>query len=306
MKRASALSQVSTSIVFIVGPPLAVPVLFGLGPALGLALNAFSFVASFSLILLMPIRSPGPRSTAETAGFFREFAVGARFVTKHRAVSTVFISTALLGLAVGMIDPLQVFFVTANLHVPARLYGFLSAAIDTGNLVGCITIAMLVTRLMPARLYCASILATGLLMLIYARSRNVAFAFAMLILIGPVRAGFQTSTMPLIMQFTPQDVVGRVFALFGPVVILAILVSRLLGGVLASTTFHDFHARIASVTPRQYGCVLSYVLNPPATAACRLAWQRSQPFSVLPVGAWMNFHSRDWLSPHKSTGGPAG
>jgi MFS transporter len=57
--RAASLSQLSVYLGLVLGPPLAAPLLFGLGPAWGLAVNAASFVVSSIAMRAIAARAPG-------------------------------------------------------------------------------------------------------------------------------------------------------------------------------------------------------------------------------------------------------
>src|SRR5690348_3954498 len=75
---ASGMLQATSSTAFIIGPPLAAPVLFALGMPWALVLDALSFVISFAAIRSLRPPATGERPSPRS-GFRTEFRAGLRF-----------------------------------------------------------------------------------------------------------------------------------------------------------------------------------------------------------------------------------
>jgi MFS family permease len=247
--RASGLGQVTMSLAAVIGPPLAGPLLFSVGVQWALLANALSFVASFAAIALVHA-PPAARSVAlgEKGNAWRELVDGIRFYAGNRVLMTLLIAVSLAMLGAGALNALDIFFVTGNLHTSASLYGYLSAAFGLGSVAGAILASVYAQRIGPARLFWIALLLTGIGILVYARLTSFWPAVALLCVVGMPVAGLNVAVMPLVLQSTPRDFIGRVTSVLQPAVSLASLTSIVLAGILVSTVLQDFHLHVAGIT----------------------------------------------------------
>jgi Na+/melibiose symporter-like transporter len=72
----------------------------------------------------------------EGGGSWREFVEGLRFYFTHQPLLTILIAACVVMLGAGIINMLDVFFVTRNLQAPADLYGLLGMAFGAGSIIG--------------------------------------------------------------------------------------------------------------------------------------------------------------------------
>lgn len=247
--RASALEQATTGLALIVGPPLATPLFFGLGVQWALVANALSFMVSF--VAVRAVRSPrAARSVApgQRGSVLREFASGLHLVINDRVLRTIMVSVVIVMLGAGALNALGVFFVTENLHASATLYGFLSTAAGTGAVVGAVLSVIYANRIGVDRLFWLSLLALGVLVIVFARQTEFAPTLVVLFLFGMPLAGVNVAVDPLLLRVTPRQFVGRVAALVVPAINLASVLSTTVAGVLDSTVLHDFHATVLNVS----------------------------------------------------------
>jgi hypothetical protein len=75
-----------------------------------------------------------------------------------------------------------------------------------------------------------SLVAEGVVILVYARMTSFLLALGMMLLLS--------------LQSTPQELLGRVRSVGTPVMTVALMLSSTLAGSLASTVFHRFHAML--------------------------------------------------------------
>jgi MFS family permease len=239
--RASSLTQASSSLATIVGPPIAAALYFALGAGPALILNALSFAGSWLAIRavrLSPVAAPAERA----GGFRREFAEGLRYFTGNRVLTTVLVTAVVVMLGGGALNALDIFFLIQNLHAPIHLFGLFGMAMGAGVLVGAVVAGAAATRLGLARTFWLSAIAVGLLILIYARLTSVAPAIALLFVMGLPQAAVNVAVGPLVLNATPPALIGRVVAVLQPLVSLAAMVSLALAGWLASGALRGFHA----------------------------------------------------------------
>ncbi|MDQ2827935.1 MAG: MFS transporter, partial [Chloroflexota bacterium] len=140
------------------------------------------------------------------------------------------------------------FFATGTLHVAAALYGFLAGASGVGLLAGAIVGGLYAGRFGLTRVLWLSLVALGLLVLVYARLTSFGPALLVLFLVGVPNGTLNVVINPLLLQVTPRAFVGRVSAVLMPVMSVAALLSIAVSGLLDSTILHGFHARLLGVT----------------------------------------------------------
>jgi MFS family permease len=246
--RASGMAQVSQSLSMVIGPPLAAPLLFGVGVQWALVVNAMSFAVSFVTIWLIHA-PPSARSVqaGEEGHAWRELVEGIRFFASNRVLMTVLISATLAMLGAGALNALDIFFVTTNLHASASLYGYISAALGIGALAGAIIASIFSERIGPARMIWFGLLAVGSGLIVYSRLTSFWPAVVLLCILGMPIAGLNVAVMPLILQTTPRELIGRVSAVLQPTISLATIASIVVAGLLVSTLLHGFHAHLLGI-----------------------------------------------------------
>jgi MFS family permease len=248
--RASGLNQIASSVAAIAAPPLGALLFFAAGPAWALALNALSFAVSFLAILAMRIRRAAPVTEAapQRTAVWREFALGLRFDLGNRVLRTLLVTGVLVLLGAGMLNTLDVFFVTDNLRAPAGLYTVLGAVQGVGLVVGAVLAAFGAQRVGVARAFWLGLVAGGVVVIAYARQTTLVPAIALMLLFGLLTSVINVTITPLMWHVTPEAFVGRVAAIFTPVTTLASLLSIALSGYLDSTLLRGFHAAIFGVS----------------------------------------------------------
>jgi MFS family permease len=246
--RASGLSQMTSSLAMIVGPVVAVPVFFAIGPAAALLVNAGTFILSMMLVSSI---APEPASRTaipiKSTSFIEELGEGLRFFAGNRVLVTLLISVMLVMFGGGCINALDIFFLRQNLHAPAQMFGLLSGAAGVGLLIGAVASSVLAERLGVVRMFWLGLVSLGLLVLLYARLTSFAPAVAVIFLIGIPNAAVNVVIGPLLLRTTPQHLVGRVAAVINPAISFAALTSTAGAGFLVSTALRGFRAVILGV-----------------------------------------------------------
>lgn len=241
--RASGLMQMVIGLAIVVGPALAGPLFFVFGVQWALLLNAASFLVSFGTLLFVRAPRKATRAaTDERPSFVGELFSGLRFYAGNRVLVTLLVTGIIIMFAAGALNALDVFFALQNLHAPASVYGFLTAATGAGILIGSIVFAVTATRIGVARLVWLTILGMGVVLLVYSRMTLVAPAIALVFVVGVGNAGLNVGIEPLILHVTPRELVGRVHAVIQPSLALMSMLSMAMSGYLVSTILQGFHA----------------------------------------------------------------
>ena len=259
--RAFGISNATTAVAGMIGPPLAAPLLFTSGVTWALVINAASYVVSFLAVRSVRVpepetaAEPGPEAGAEGAaveapaapGFWADFREGLSFLMRDRFVRTLLLVAIICQAGSGALNTLDVFFVTGNLHVAAKYYGVLSVGAGAGLIIGSLVAASVVKRFGAARTTSAVLLLSGLIFLLYTRQTTFAAGFALILLFTIPLAIVNTSAAPMFLAAIPRRLFGRVMSVFAMLNQGTQMLSMLLAGWLASTSFRDFHARVLGV-----------------------------------------------------------
>ncbi|MGI8826415.1 MAG: MFS transporter [Chloroflexota bacterium] len=245
---ASSMTQITMAISMLVGPPIAAPLYFRLGPQAALVADAASFAVSFTALLLMRVpRFVEDQSARNEADFFAELRAGARLYRDSRTLKAVLITGIVIMLGAGALNALDVFFVRWNLHTSPTLYGWLAGIQGAGILAGAILASAFVERLGVARLLWGSTILAGFLTIVFARLTSFVPALAVTFVIGVAVAGLNVAAQPLLLRATPRHLLGRATALLNPAITLASVISIALAGWLVSTVLHGFRASAGGV-----------------------------------------------------------
>ncbi len=246
--RATGLLQITMGLAIVFGPLLATPLYFGLGVQSAFLINALSFVLSFFAIARLAPSVFGAMTKSKQRPVLADFALGLRFFTSNRVLTTLFVTIFVVMLGAGAIQALDIFFVTQNLHTPVIFYGVLNTALGIGALCGALSVAFLARRVGLVRMFCLAIISLGFFALVYARLTQLVPALIVIGLLGVPMGAFNPLIWPLVLQVTPREFVGRVSAILAPLVFLAMSLSVALAGYLDSTVLRSFHLVLLGIT----------------------------------------------------------
>jgi MFS family permease len=245
--QAASMTQFGVYIGLVLGPPVAAPIYFAGGIGWALAVNALSFLASFTAVRALAYRGETRPVAGGWRTVLRDLLEGFRFIAGERTLSVLLVAVVIVTAGTGALNALNVFFLQTNLHAPVALYGTLSAAVAIGALVGAPLSGLVAMRLSPARIFSLSLLALGLLVICYSRLTSIVPAVVVLFLTGLPQVALNVAVTPLLLSATPATMVGRVGASIGPVSSVAEVGGVALAGYLASTVLSNLHLRISSV-----------------------------------------------------------
>lgn len=240
---AASLSQSVQAFAVIIGPPLAAPLLFVAGLQWALLLDACSFIVSFLTLRAILLPASAPKTTVG-GDLWREFVAGLRFALGNVIVRTIIIASFIATLGAGAFDALYVFFLLGNLHVSADLTGVIAAILGLGTLGGAFLAGKIAQKLALERILSLSLLGIGLCLVIVSRLNSFASALAFFLLFGMFLASLRVAASPMLLNETPQEMIGRVFAVLNPTSMIASLVSAMLAGYLASVVLVNMHWQI--------------------------------------------------------------
>ncbi|WP_051756119.1 MFS transporter [Kitasatospora purpeofusca] len=255
--RAAGIAQATGQTAWIIGPPLAAPLLFAVGLQWALLFNAFSYLVSYIAISSADLRPVNPARTAPTAprtgkpaqrrGLFKDFAEGLRFFARNRFLVALLLLTVIGQLGMGALSTLNIFFATRNLHVSAESYGYLGMALGIGGIAGALAAGRVVQWIGARRTTWIGLMASGGLLVLYSRQTGFPAAVTLLFVFVVPITMLNTAMAPLLLAATPHEFRGRVISVFYPVTRLAAMLTAVLSGWLAGSGLRDFSGSLAGL-----------------------------------------------------------
>ncbi|MEV6525112.1 MFS transporter [Longispora sp. NPDC051575] len=204
--RAAGYGYATMALASIVGPPLAAPLLFSVGPQWALIANAASFLASYLAIRAVRLPAaevlPAPRADASVRG---ELVAGLRLFGRSRALVGLLVVVVLSMLGVGAFNALEVYFIQENLHVGAHWLGILGAVYGGGFLAGSLLGGRLGDRFGHGLTYRLSVVAFAVTFLGYARSTGIVAGIAALTALGLSLGVLNTVMTPIVLRLVPRE-----------------------------------------------------------------------------------------------------
>jgi predicted MFS family arabinose efflux permease len=239
--QAASISQATFALAIIVGPAIASPLYFVVGPVIAVLINAVSFVISALCLrairaskdLLRPRLAPAAGDSAPESvisAVLREMLAGFRFVAKTRVLFIVVILALIAMLGSGAINALDIIFVSRNLHVSASLYGPLTAAAGAGTLIGAILAGIAISRVQPRYMLTGSVFLLGVGLIIYSFQSWYLLALIITFIMCIPQGGIDVGFMPLLLGVTPNAMIGRVQSVIETAMFATSLISAALAG----------------------------------------------------------------------------
>ncbi len=237
--QAASITQATFALSFIIGPAIASPLYFAVGPVVACIINAVSFVISAVSVRairaskadLHPYSKPvTEKATGGVKSVMRELFAGFRFVIQTRALLIVVFLILIAMLGGGSLNALDIIFVNQRLHVSTSLYGPLVAVGGLGTLLGAIGAGLLSKRIMPRHILAGSVFLLGLGLMIYAFQTQYILAIIVMFITGIPQGGIDVGFTPILLGTTPRSLIGRVESVIETAMFGVSLISIALAG----------------------------------------------------------------------------
>jgi MFS transporter, DHA3 family, macrolide efflux protein len=236
---ANSLMQIAFMGSRIVGPGIAGAIVATVGPSLCYALDVVSFLLSAALIGSVAIKRPVQTAVQRESSSSRihqiwlDLAAGFTFVIHHAAVLFVVLAMAAGLFTIGCFGPLIAIYVRDTLLASARLFGFVSAMVGVGMLVGTQVIRRLASRLADDALVLSGLGGIGAGAIILGAVPYAAAALLATFTIGVAFAAIMVPAQTLLQRETPHDMIGRVSSTNISIAFCAQILGLVLSGHLA-------------------------------------------------------------------------
>ncbi|MEV4510925.1 MFS transporter [Dactylosporangium sp. NPDC049525] len=232
LSSANALTSLTDGTVRLIGAPLGAVLLLTFGFPVLIWVDIASYLVS-AVAIYRTTRRPAPATSPATgAQLLADLRHGVRTIAAHRMTLWLLITSTVFTLANGSLGALLVPLGVTELGGP-RQAGLVVSALGVGFLLGAPLIRALVDKIQPRPLYAGSLLATaaGFLLLFTAHNLTVALPAAVAVGIS----GSMTWAVPqtTVQRTLPNNVLGRVSAVFFSGEALATLIGAVAGPAVA-------------------------------------------------------------------------
>ncbi|GAB6125203.1 MFS transporter [Humidesulfovibrio idahonensis] len=249
LHNAIALNSSMFNSARILGPSVAGVMLAAVGEGWCFSLNALSFLAVIVCLLRMGVPAkPAARSNASLREHLRE---GFAYAWRTREVRTILLLlgvSSIIGMSYVVLMPV---FAEEILHSGPRGLGLLMAATGCGSLCGALLLASRRESRGIGRFAYFGMLAFGASLVLFAQSPNFWLSAGLLLPVGFSMIVSMAAANTMLQTLCPDELRGRVMALYSMVFMGMAPFGALLSGSLA----HMFGAK-ATVTAGGVACVL--------------------------------------------------
>jgi predicted MFS family arabinose efflux permease len=232
LSSANAMTALTDGTVRLIGAPLGAVLLLAFGFPVLIWVDIASYLVSAFAIFLTTRRPAAAASPTTVAQLRADLSHGLRTIAGHRMTLWLLVTSAVFTLANGSLSALLVPLGVNELGGP-RQAGLVVSAIGAGFLLGAPLIRALIDRVQPRLLYAWSLLATAasFLALFTAHGLSVALPAAVAIGVSGSLSWAVPQTTP--QRTLPNEVLGRVSAVFFSGEALATLIGAVSGPAIA-------------------------------------------------------------------------
>jgi|CXWL01.1.fsa_nt_gi MFS family permease len=211
---AAAVNSTTYNLARVIGPAIAGIVVAIAGPGAAFALNALSYVAViFGLSRIRTPHVPAPVSARPSV------FTGLRFIRSRPVLAALSWQMVLLTVLSGSFIPILAVYAREVLHVGARGYGALTAAVGVGAVAGAVLIGGVGTRLPRPRAAVIGAASLSVAVILLALSREAFLSLTLLALAGAAMATQGIATATSLQLAAPNELRGRVMAVYSFVVL---------------------------------------------------------------------------------------
>ena len=215
----------------IVGPAIAGILVASIGEGWCFFANAVSYLAVIAGLLMMNVSAP--RKLAGTGSPLEQIIEGFQFVRTTAPIRSLLLLLGLVSLVAMPYTVLMPVFADRILHGGARGLGILMGAGGVGALLGALTLASRSGLSGLGRWIAFSCGGFGFFLVLFAFSRNFWLSAALLLPVGFCMMLEMSSSNTLIQSMVPDELRGRVMALYSMMFMGMAPFGALFGGALA-------------------------------------------------------------------------
>ena len=215
----------------VAGPAIAAALVAVVGEGWCFLLNGLSYLAVIAGLFMMRIEKTTPAH--DGAAPLEKLREGFRFARHTKPIRALLILLAVVSFMALPFSVLIPIFAVKILHGGVNAYGWLMGAVGFGAMLGALAIAMRQQLRGLGSLVAYSAVGLGVSLVLFSASRWFLVSFAFLIICGFTMMMQLTSTNTLIQAMVPEQLRGRVMAMYSMMFLGMTPLGSLLAGTLA-------------------------------------------------------------------------
>lgn len=226
-----AMYQTLMAVFMIIGPMLGTFIYQNFGIHAAIGMTGLVFLLSAGVLVFIPPDSKHVENKSEMH-FWEELCGGFRYVLDSKVFTILGSVFFVVGLAVGIIQPLGIFIITERLGLPKENLQWLLVANGAAMLIGGGLVAGLAKNISPQRLLAMGLFANAVSIFGMGFSISWIVTLSFQFLTGLFMPCIHIGINTLILRFTQEEYVGRVNGVLIPMFMGAMVITMSLAGWL--------------------------------------------------------------------------
>lgn len=231
LQRVMAMYQTLVAIFTVLGPVVGTFIFIQLGIHTSLVLTAILFLGSSIILATLP-RDVEEQRAIGSSSFVQELKAGMGYIASNHTLRTLGITFAVVGLASGVTQPLQIFIVMEKLGQEKSFLQWLVMASGGAMLIGGVLIMSIAKKVKPQLLLMFGLLVTAVSTVAIGASTTIWLTFMLVIVSGLVYPCIQGGIQTLLVRNTEMAFMGRVSGAIMPIFMGMMVLGMFLSGIL--------------------------------------------------------------------------
>lgn len=223
--------QTIFAIFMVFGPIVGTFVFQQWGMEVAMVITAVAFLSAAGVLYLLPPDRVEKAEQQESA-LLGEMVSGIRYVFTSRVLSLLGFCFLAVGFSLGMIQPLGIFLVTEQLHLPKESLQWLITAQGVGMIAGGAMTMAAAKKIPPQRLLVMGLLGNAVALAICGISTQLWLTLVAQFIAGLLLPSIQIGINTMLMKNTESSFIGRVNGILTPLFTGSMVVMMSIAGVL--------------------------------------------------------------------------
>ncbi|MDQ0417101.1 MFS family permease [Croceifilum oryzae] len=232
MQSGMSLYQSLFSIFMIFGPVLGTLVFQHFGINVAISITVIAFLLSAMALVFLPADPEVKEELENQSSLLQEMKEGIKYVLSSKVLSSLGGTFFMAGTSIGLIQPLAIFLVTEQLHLPKENLQWLIMVNGIGMLVGGAVAIFAAKKISPQRLLVMGLVLNAVVISLSGLSEVLWLTLIAQFFAGMGMPVIQIGINTMIMQHTKSDFIGRVNGILTPLFIGATVVMMGITGFL--------------------------------------------------------------------------
>jgi predicted MFS family arabinose efflux permease len=233
IQQAMSIYQTIFAVFMVFGPVLGTFIFQQFGILISIAITGVAFVLSAVMLAFIPADHKDETESEKAATtVLEEMKSGIAYVLSKRELKLLGLSFMAAGLAIGLIQPLNIFLVTERLELAKENLQWLLMANGIGMIVGGAVSVMFAKSIPPQRLLVIGMFANAIGMSVVGFSTNLPITLGAEFFNGLFFPCIQIGINTMILQNTQAEFIGRVNGTLSPLFTGSMVLTMSIAGIL--------------------------------------------------------------------------